>query len=92
MHFVLDLQKMGSFFQKLNATMTAFLRCLQTEIIERQKFKSQLRAMIENQPVNFSGLDEVLIQERDRLSAVAQNSNAPLQVGHSIYSLPLIRC
>ncbi|XP_008275454.1 centromere-associated protein E [Stegastes partitus] len=75
----LYLRKMTSILEKLGANMASHLSKRTAEIQEREKFKEQLQTLMTNQPVSFSGLDDILNQELDRRSAVTQSWKMLLQ-------------
>ncbi|XP_070844021.1 centromere-associated protein E [Chaetodon trifascialis] len=75
----LYLQKIVSILEKLWANMASFPSDLSSESRERDKFKEQVQAMFNKQPVSFSRLDRILSCELDRRSAVLHSRKMTLQ-------------
>ncbi|XP_035534959.1 centromere-associated protein E [Morone saxatilis] len=75
----LYLQKMATVLEKLWANIASFPSELSSEIRERERFKEQLEAVLDNQPISFSRLDSILSCELDRRSAMVHSRKMTLQ-------------
>ncbi|XP_051265824.1 centromere-associated protein E isoform X5 [Dicentrarchus labrax] len=75
----LYLQKMATVLEKLWANIASFPSELSSEIRERERFKEQLGAVLDNQPISFSRLDSILSCELDRRSAMVHSRKMILQ-------------
>ncbi|XP_059212976.1 centromere-associated protein E [Centropristis striata] len=73
------LQKMDSILGKLWANMALYPSELSADIRDRERFKEQMEAVLNNEPTNFSGLDSMLSSELDHRSAVLRRRKTTLQ-------------